>query len=148
MCVCSLRYPACKAHASYCHLKPVCLYSIFPHYLMKGTTFVKTLLNVKCVLGFCLQLLSGTFLILTRIQRDIIINIGYTQKNDADSEVNKKYISHLTRAQRTPSAAATVRVSHALPAVRFSCLLRGQFPRWRRSRKKLSVCSVLRCPAL
>ena len=41
------------------------------------------------------------------------------------SKVNKKFISHLTRAQRTPLAAATVQVSHALPAVRFSCLLRG-----------------------
>ena len=30
------------------------------------------------------------------------------------------------RAQRTPSAAATVQVSHVLPAVRFSCLLRGR----------------------
>ena len=49
------------------------------------------------------------------------------QMNGAVSKVNKKFISHLTRAQRTPSAAATVRVSHALPAVRFSCLLRGQF---------------------
>ena len=29
-----------------------------------------------------------------------------------------------------------------------SCLLRGQFPRWRRSRKRLSVCSVSRCPDL
>ena len=46
--------------------------------------------------------------------------------NDAVSEVNKKFISHVTRAQRTPSAAATVQVSHALPAVRFSCLLRGR----------------------
>jgi hypothetical protein len=71
-----------------------------------------------------------------------------SQKNGAVSKVNKKFISHLTRAQRTPSAAATVQVSHALPAVRFSCLLRGQFPRWRRSRKRLSVCSVLRCPGL
>ena len=44
--------------------------------------------------------------------------------NGAVSKVNKKFISHLTRAQRTPSAAATVQVSHALPAVRFSCLLR------------------------
>jgi len=26
--------------------------------------------------------------------------------------------------------------------------LRGQFPRWRSSRKRLSVCSVLRCPGL
>ena len=50
----------------------------------------------------------------------------YTQKNGAVSEVNKKFISHLTRAQRTPSAAATVQVSHALPAVSFSCLLRGR----------------------
>ena len=51
---------------------------------------------------------------------------GYTQKNGAVSKVNKKFISHLTRAQRTPSAAAAVQVSHALPAVRFSCLLRGR----------------------
>ena len=46
--------------------------------------------------------------------------------NCAVSKVNKKFISHLTRAQRTPSAAATVQVSHALPAVRFSCLLRAR----------------------
>jgi hypothetical protein len=35
-------------------------------------------------------------------------------------------MSHITRAQHTPSAAATVQVSHALPAVRFSCLLLGR----------------------
>ena len=51
---------------------------------------------------------------------------GYTQKNGTVSKVNKKFISHLTRAQRTPSTAATVQVSHALPAVRFSCLMRGR----------------------
>ena len=73
---------------------------------------------------------------------------GCTRKNGAVSKVNKKFIFHHTRAQRTPSAAAAVQVSHALPAVRFSCLLRGQFPRCRRSRKRLSVCSVLRCPDL
>ena len=38
--------------------------------------------------------------------------------NDAASKVNKKFISHLTRAKPTPSAAETVQVSHALPAVR------------------------------
>ena len=48
------------------------------------------------------------------------------QTNGADSKVNKKFISPLTLAQRTPSAAATVQVSHALLAVRFSCLLRGR----------------------
>ena len=77
-----------------------------------------------------------------------LLYTGYTQKNGAVSKVNKKLISRLTRAQHTPSAAATVQVSHALPAVRFSCLMRGQFQRWRRSRKRLSVCSVLRCPDL
>ena len=46
--------------------------------------------------------------------------------NGAVSKINKKFISHLTRAQRTPSAAETVQVSHALPAVRFSCLLRDR----------------------
>ena len=51
---------------------------------------------------------------------------GYTKENGAVSKVNKKFISQLTRARRTPSAAATVQVSHALPAVRFSCLLRGR----------------------
>jgi hypothetical protein len=50
----------------------------------------------------------------------------YTHKNGAVSKVNEKFISHLTGAQRTPSAAAIVQVSHALPPVRFSCLLRGR----------------------
>ena len=34
--------------------------------------------------------------------------------NGAVSKVNKKFISHLTRAKRTPLAAATVPVSYAL----------------------------------
>ena len=46
--------------------------------------------------------------------------------NDAVSKVNEKFISYLTRAKRTPLAAAAVQVSHALPAVRFACLLRGR----------------------
>ena len=40
-----------------------------------------------------------------------------TQNNGAVSKVNKKLISYLTRAQRSPSAAATVQVSHALPVI-------------------------------
>ena len=51
---------------------------------------------------------------------------GCLQMNGAVSKVNKKFISHLTRAKRTPLAAATVQVSHALPAVSFSCLLRAE----------------------
>jgi hypothetical protein len=34
---------------------------------------------------------------------------GYTQKNGAVSKVNNNFISHLTRAQHTPSVAATVK---------------------------------------
>jgi hypothetical protein len=46
--------------------------------------------------------------------------------NGAVSNVNNKFISQLARVQRTPSAAAAVQVSRTLPAVRFSCLLRGR----------------------
>jgi len=42
---------------------------------------------------------------------------SYTQRNVAVSKVNKKFISHLKRAQPTPSAAATVQVSQALITV-------------------------------
>jgi hypothetical protein len=59
----------------YCHLWPVWLYHIFPHYLIYGTIFGKKLLNIKCVFWFYLQLLSETFLFLRRNQRDIIINV-------------------------------------------------------------------------
>jgi hypothetical protein len=41
VCVCSLRYSACNAHARYCHLWPARLYIIFPHYLINGTIFRK-----------------------------------------------------------------------------------------------------------
>ena len=50
---------------------------------------------------------------------------GCLQKNGAVSKGNMEFISHFTRAQPTPSAAETVQVSHALPVVRFSCLMRG-----------------------
>ena len=39
VCVCSLRYSACNAHESYCHLWPHS--TIFPHYLINVTIFVR-----------------------------------------------------------------------------------------------------------
>jgi hypothetical protein len=63
---------------------------------------------------------------LTSLKMTQCKNTGYSQKNGAVSKVNKKSISHLTRVTRTPLAAATVQVSHVLPAVRLSCLLRGR----------------------
>ena len=47
VCVCSLRYPACKGHAPYCRPWPAPLYNIFPHYLTKGT--IKNLFNTQWV---------------------------------------------------------------------------------------------------
>ena len=44
----------------------------------------------------------------------IYIHIGFTQKNGAVSKLNNKFISHLTRTQCTPSAAANVQVSHVM----------------------------------
>ena len=78
------------------------------------------------------------------------VNTGCLQKNGAVSKINKKFISHLTRAKRTPSAAATVQVSHALRAVRFSCLMRGCGASFQDgvAAGKGFVCSVLRCPDL
>jgi hypothetical protein len=55
-----------------------------------------------------------------QVYSDMYRYTGRTQKNGAVSKVNKKFMSHIKRAQHTPSAAATVQVSHALPAVRFS----------------------------
>jgi hypothetical protein len=45
VCICSLRYPACNAHAPYCHLWPAPLYNIFPHYLTNDTNFEKRYLT-------------------------------------------------------------------------------------------------------
>jgi len=41
VCICSLRYRACYAHASYFNLWPGRLYNTFPHYLINGTIFEK-----------------------------------------------------------------------------------------------------------
>jgi len=35
--VCRPRYPACNAHAPYCHLWSAPFYNIFPHYLINAT---------------------------------------------------------------------------------------------------------------
>ena len=75
--VCSLRYPACKAHAPYyiatCGL-PDC--TIFFYITSQTARFSgKRLLNIKCVFWFSLQLLYETFLIPGGIQRYIIIHV-------------------------------------------------------------------------
>ena len=106
--VCSLRCRACSAHAPYCHLWPAPLYDIFPHYLIKVTILGKQLLNLTLnplpwkiwwatnkasgwQMGFnsafqglvsvfwvSVQILSETFHILTRMKREIIINLCWS----------------------------------------------------------------------
>ena len=72
MCVCSLKYPACNAHAPYCHLWPDTFYIIFPSYLINGRVFEKKILNTKCVFWISLQLLSEIFLVLRINEWDMI----------------------------------------------------------------------------
>jgi len=76
--VCSLRDPAYYAHEPYYHLWPVRLYDIFPHYLINGTISKTNWLNIKRVFWFSLQLLSESFPILSRNERDMIINIYWS----------------------------------------------------------------------
>ena len=53
VCVCSLRYPACNAHAPYCRLWSVRLQCIFPLY--RKVFGGKKILNSKCEFLFSLQ---------------------------------------------------------------------------------------------
>jgi hypothetical protein len=73
------------------------------------------------------------------------------QKYGTYTKVNKKFSSHHTRAQHILSAVGTVpsflcATSNLL--LMLTARPQDQFPRWRRSRKRLSVCSVLTCPYL
>jgi hypothetical protein len=77
--VCSLRYPASNAHASYYHLWPNPLYNIFLHYLKYGMIFgeIKITTHKMRVLIFS-TLSSDTFLILRINERDITKNVYWS----------------------------------------------------------------------
>ena len=69
---CSLAYPTFNAYVT---LFVALSLHIFRHYLINGAIFGNKLLKIMCVFWFSLQLLSKKFLMLRRIQRDIIINV-------------------------------------------------------------------------
>jgi hypothetical protein len=71
---CCLNNPACATPPCW-DLKTLWLNQIFRHYIINGTIFGKTLLNVKCVFVFPLQFLFKNVLILRRILRYIFINV-------------------------------------------------------------------------
>jgi hypothetical protein len=76
VCVRSHTYTPCNAHEPCCHLLSAQLYNIVSHHLINGTIFrKKTLLDIKCVFWFPLQLFSETFFVLRRIERDMITNL-------------------------------------------------------------------------
>ena len=60
------------SHAPYCHLWPVRLYSIFPHYLISGTNYEKR--HWMCVLISCTTS-SESFLIIGITEWDMIVNV-------------------------------------------------------------------------
>ena len=79
MCVCSLRYPACNAHAPYCYLWSTRLYNIFPHCLTNGMTFGKRrLLNATFRFWFSLQILSEKVVILRWNKRGMVNNASWS----------------------------------------------------------------------
>ena len=93
VCVCSLRYPACNAHAPYCHLWPVRLYNIFPHYLIikrfsKKKNGFEHKMCVFLISNFCrflnvvcfrfLNCCSDAFLISKGTERGMIKNIYWS----------------------------------------------------------------------
>jgi len=52
VCMCGFGFPACNAHALYCHLWPVWLYYIFPLYLINGIIFGKKNTERKMCFNF------------------------------------------------------------------------------------------------
>ena len=67
----------------------VWLYPMFPHCVINGTTFGKKLLNVMYVSWYSRHVFE-TFLILRRIQRDIIIRRKFTQNStEVDAETKE-----------------------------------------------------------
>ena len=88
------------------------------HYMIRCQLFKDPLqthsdFSTYCIISFHGYRAEKHANICQKMQTEVIYT-EYTQKNGAVSKVNKKFISHLTRAQRTPPAAATVQVSHAL----------------------------------
>jgi len=72
VCICSLRYPACNAHAPYCHLWPAPLYNTFSTFSHKRHDFRKKLLKIKC------SDFLHNFFILGRNERHRIENVYWS----------------------------------------------------------------------
>jgi hypothetical protein len=76
-CVCSPTCPSCSAHAPYCHMWPVRLFNIFPHFLINGTIF--RINKMYWTWNVCLMFIPC---IIRRIRRDqqyaLIVSLLYS----------------------------------------------------------------------
>jgi hypothetical protein len=75
--ICSLRYPACSAHAPYYHMTCTAPH-YFPTLSHKWHRFRKTFLNIKYVFRISLQLLSEIFFTPKRLERCMIVNVYWS----------------------------------------------------------------------
>ena len=78
VCVCSLRYPSCYAHAPYCHLWPARFYNIFSTLSHTRHDIRRKCLQPDMWVLILRTNLSETFLIIRRIERDIVINVQWS----------------------------------------------------------------------
>ena len=87
-------YPACNAHAPYCHLWPIQLYSTFPPYLINSMNLeIKVMEHKMHVLIFPTNLYEKS-VILRRTEWNIIRNIDWSSCTVLLflSELNKTWI--------------------------------------------------------
>jgi hypothetical protein len=79
VCDCSCRYPACNAHATYCHLCVGCpVLQYFSTFLTNATIFEKNALNIKCFIFKLLCIVIDFFL--NNQQDELIIPILFCYK--------------------------------------------------------------------
>jgi hypothetical protein len=79
----------------YCHTWPIYFNHIFPH-LIKGTIFREQFFEYEMRILILSKHLSGTFLILIRIQRNIFINVNTSSRNYRKYPKYRKYHKYLS----------------------------------------------------
>jgi len=77
VCVCSLRNPACNAHAPCFYLWLTRLYNVFPHYFMNGTVFGKKTNFIEHKI--CVFMVSTPFVVM--VSTPFVVNISHYKKN-------------------------------------------------------------------
>ena len=125
VCICSLRYPACNAHAPYCHLCLVGFYSIFSTLSHKEYDFKKKILKIKYVFWFSLQLPSTTFVILTRTERDIGFHVKcplFLPDFDENSIFSTEDLKNTLNIKFYPNPSNENQLSHADGAINMTKL--------------------------